>query len=36
VLALSGFAGPHLCGSLDVATIASLGRLSEALGFSAS
>ena len=35
VLALTGFAGPHLCGSLDVATIAALGRLSEELGFSA-
>jgi acetylornithine/succinyldiaminopimelate/putrescine aminotransferase/predicted amino acid dehydrogenase len=36
VLALSRFASPHLCGSLDVTTIAALGRLSEALGFSAS
>jgi predicted amino acid dehydrogenase len=34
VLALSRFASPHLCGRLDVATIGSLGLLSETLGFS--
>jgi acetylornithine/succinyldiaminopimelate/putrescine aminotransferase/predicted amino acid dehydrogenase len=35
ILALSGFRSEHLCGRLDLATVAELGKLADRMGFSA-
>jgi predicted amino acid dehydrogenase len=35
ILALSGFRSEHLCGRIDLATVAELGKLADRMGFSA-